>query len=105
MSDEEFRVFAALVVADGEATGDALRRFYRSLWGEASLPATLYVVLSRQRDCGYLTSEQEESDKRRRTYKITDDGMRAFQESLELRGGLVRVGELALKSYRVRVGG
>jgi DNA-binding PadR family transcriptional regulator len=79
-------------LTDGPKHGYAIMADVEAFGGAALGPGTLYAVLARLEEAGYI--EPLASDDRRRPYRITPAGSAAVSEQLERMERFVRVGRL-----------
>lgn len=78
----ESMLYVLMAFARGPMTGSEAAAYIQDLTGgRVKLgPATLYTLLSRFREEGYL--KETETDGRRRTYAITSSGLMAYETEL-----------------------
>lgn len=79
-------------LTDGPKHGYAIMADVEAFGGSTMGPGTLYAVLARLEQAGYIAPLA--SDDRRRPYRITPAGRAAVSEQLERMERFVRVGRL-----------
>lgn len=68
--------------------------------GEVTIgPATLYTLLKKMQDVGYIVLEEEESE-RRKTYCVTDKGNKIILSEIERRLRMALHGKKAIREVK-----
>ena len=88
MLDPTLLVLASL--GDGEKHGYAMMQDIQSFAGVRLGPGTLYGVITRLEERGWIRAV--ESEDRRRPYRLTAEGRRCLQEQLSSLGQVVKAG-------------
>jgi len=68
--------------------------------GEVTIgPATLYTLLKKMQDAGYIVLEEDEGE-RRKTYSVTDKGRKMIISEIERRSRMAVHGKKALSAVK-----
>ena len=93
MSDPALLVLASL--ADGDKHGYAMMEDIRAFAGVSLGPGTLYGAITRLEERGWIRAQN--SNDRRRPYRLTLDGRQHLQEQLACLDQVVKAGRRRLK--------